>query len=382
MRIGIDAAWACGKRTGTGNYTYDLVRGLLDTSAEHEFVLYFRDCCVKDNPLYAQAEGRAHRRILSSSSTLWRLLFKLGPAAQKDRVDLLLSPGYFLPAFAGSVWRIVTIFDLNIFKLEREWIRPKRIKDFLCLRLLLPLAVRHAEHLVVISESTRRDLEALFPSTHNRNTMIYPGVSGKRFGFTEAVSVTPSAPVQAPYFLYVGVMSPTKNLVRLIQAFGQFRSMTPSNLRLVMAGRECGVYRKEVLIPLVRQLNLESQVEFVDFVADNVLGRLYQGARAVVYPSLGEGFGYPLVESMLAGTPVITSTTTSCPEVVGSAGLCVDPLSVEALANAMKRIAMDDRLHADLRNAGYQRARLFSLETMVGHYLKLFNELDQERKAT
>jgi glycosyltransferase involved in cell wall biosynthesis len=382
MRIGIDAAWACGQRTGTGNYTYDLVRSLLAASSGHEFVLYFRDCCVIDNPLYAQAEGRAHRRIISSRSTLWRILFQVGPAARKDRVDVLLSPGYFLPAFAGSVVRVVTFFDLNIFKLEREWIRPKRIKDFICLRLLLPLAARKADHLVVISKSTQHDLESLFPSTCGRNSLIYPGVSRERFQFSK-IGATPSGSnSRSPYYLYVGVMSPTKNLARLIQAFGQFAQTVSPGFRLVMAGRECGHYRAQVLIPLVRRLRLEHLIEFVDFVEDDELGRLYQGARAVVYPSLGEGFGYPLVEAMLAGIPVITSTTTSCPEVVGDAGLCVDPVSVEALAHAMTQVALDDRLCARLREAGHQRARLFSLETMAGQYLKLFEQLDLKRKST
>jgi len=382
MRIGIDAAWACGKRTGTGIYTYDLVRSLLDSSAGHEFVLYFRDCCVKDNPLYAQAEGRAQRRIISSRSTLWRILFQVGPAARKDQVDVLLSPGYFLPAFAGPVLRVVTFFDLNIFKLEREWIRPKRIKDFICLRLLLPLAARKADHLVVISESTQRELESIFPCTCGRNTRIYPGVSRERFQFAEAGATMSGAAPRSLYFLYVGVMSPTKNLARLIQAFGQFTRTVAPGFRLLMAGRECGSYRAKVLIPLVRRLRLEPQIEFVDFVEDDELGRLYQGARAVVYPSLGEGFGYPLVESMLAGTPVITSTATSCPEVVGNAGLCVDPLSVEALAHAMTQVALDDRLYAQLREAGYQRAKLFSLKTMAAQYLKLFDQLDLKRKST
>jgi glycosyltransferase involved in cell wall biosynthesis len=177
-------------------------------------------------------------------------------------------------------------------------------------------------------------------------------------------------------------MSPTKNLARLIQAFGQFAQTVSPGFRLVMAGRECGHYRAQVLIPLVRRLRLEHLIEFVDFVEDDELGRLYQGARAVVYPSLGEGFGYPLVEAMLAGIPVITSTTTSCPEVVGDAGLCVDPVSVEALAHAMTQVALDDRLCARLREAGHQRARLFSLETMAGQYLKLFEQLDLKRKST
>lgn len=380
MRIGIDAAWACGNRTGTGNYTYDLVRSLLDSAAGHELVLYFRACCPRDNPLYALAEGRAQRRIIASRSTLWRILFKLGPAARRDCVDVLLSPAYFWPAFACGIPRVVTFFDLNIFKLQAEWIRPGRIKDFISLRLLLPLAARHADHLVVISESTRRDLETLFPGTRGRNTRIYPGVSGERFQAADRAEL-PAGITPGAYFLYVGVMSPTKNLARLIEAFGRFARTAPPTFQLVMAGRECGVYRRRVLIPAVRRLQLENRVRFVDFVPDAVLGRLYQDARAVVYPSLGEGFGYPLVEAMGAGTPVITSTATSCPEVAGPAGLCVDPFSVEALADAMTRLAQDDRLHAELRRAGSERVRLFSLNQMATQYWTLFEKLDRERST-
>ncbi len=373
MRIAIDAAWACGRRTGTGNYTYHLVRALLDRPSPHEWVLYFRECCPSGNPLYALAEGRAERRILPARSTLWRVLFRLGPAARQDHVDLLLSPAYFLPLRAGSIPRVVTFFDLMVYRLQREWIRPGRILDFLGLRLLLPWAARRADHVVTISDSTRRDFEAIFPGARGRISRIYPGVPGVRLGDMA------DAARARPYFLYVGVMSPTKNLERLIRAFERLLRAHEADFDLVLVGRESGRYREQVLVPLVRRLDLEARVEFAGFVDDAELSRRYRGARALVYPSLGEGFGYPLVEAMLAGTPVITSTATSCPEVVGDAGLCVDPFSVEDLAEAMHRLAVDDRLHTDLRAAGSRRAARFTVDRMADEYLIVFEKLVRER---
>jgi glycosyltransferase involved in cell wall biosynthesis len=378
MRIGIDAAFACGKRTGTGNYTHDLIRSVIEAPSSHEFMLYYRACCIVGNPLFQIKDSRVKHRVVPSRSTLWRILFRLGPAAQEDGVDLLLSPAYFLPGFAGSALRVATFYDLNVFCLARQWIRRGRIKDFLCLRLLLPIAARRADHIVVISEATRKDLEAYFPTTRGRNTMIYPGVAPERFAQGPSSDTLSTLP-HSLYFLYVGVMSPTKNLERLIQAFALFRKRERRPFKLIMAGRECGCYRAQKLKPLVRQLHLDDQVEFLDFVSEERLKGLYQGARAVVYPSLGEGFGYPIVEAMLAGAPVLTSTVSSCAEVAGAAGVCVDPYSVDAIADAMEELAVNDRRWAELRSAGYQRAREFSLQVMAQSYLKLFEHLAGDR---
>jgi glycosyltransferase involved in cell wall biosynthesis len=374
LRIGIDASWACGARTGTGNYTLDLVRSLAAYPSEHEFYLYFRECCVEGNPLYRIESPRIVRRVVPSSSTLYRVLVKLGHAAREDRLDVFLSPAYFLPLFARTR-RVVTFFDLNIYTLPREWFRRGRALDFLALRLLMPLSLRVADRVIAISEATRQDLVRLFPRCEGKCAVIYPGFNLARLAGAGAAPPPGGKADGNPYFLYVGVMSPTKNLERLIRAFAAFKRNDRQGVSLVLAGRECGHYMAGVLQPLIRELELGDHVRWEGFVSDERLADLYARALAVTYPSLREGFGYPILEAMHKGVPVITSAASSCAEVAGTAALCVDPLSVPALRDALSRMVEDPALRNGLRTMGLARCREFTLDRMARRHLALLEDL-------
>ena len=374
LRIGIDAAWACGARTGTGNYTLDLVRSLLAQESAHEFHLYFRECCRAGNPLYGVESPRVTRRVVASSSTLFRSVFQLGRVAKEEELDVFLSPAYFLPMFTNTR-RVVAFFDLNIYTLPREWLRRGRVLDFLAMRLLLPWSVKVADHIVAISESTRHDLNRLFPGAASKCTVIYPGLGPEWLSRDGVVPAKTDPSPAGGFFLYVGVMAPSKNVERLLRAFAFFKQRDRSGFALVLAGRECGRYMAGTLRPLIRALGLETSVHWNGFVSDDGLKALYGRATAVVYPSLREGFGYPILEAMAKGVPVITSSVSSCPEVAGDAALCVDPLSVEAIGEAMVRVAGDPRLRAELSSRGKTRCRLFSLDAMARQYLELMVHL-------
>ena len=375
MRIGIDASCACGKRTGTGNYTMDLVRSLTAADNENEYYLYFRSCCVDSNPLYAITDANVHRRIVDSRFTLFRILIRLSFAISRDRIDVYVSPAFFLPLF-GSKKFIVTFFDLNIYRLPEHWWRSGRKLDFLAMRILLPLSARSADHIVALSSSTQKDLTTLFPSTEKKSSVIYCGIDHAKFenALRSADANIVPAP-KSPFFLYVGVMSPTKNLVRILRAFHQFKQTDTRNSSLVLAGKECGQHMTDVLSPLIATLGLEKYVVWRGFVRDAELAQLYQKACALVCPSLCEGFGYPIAEAMYMGLPVITSNTSSCPEIAGDAALCVDPSSVEAISDAMVRVSMDRCLCDLLVAKGHTRCNMFTLEAMATQYSQLLAKI-------
>jgi glycosyltransferase involved in cell wall biosynthesis len=162
-----------------------------------------------------------------------------------------------------------------------------------------------------------------------------------------------------PYALYVGNVLPHKNLVRLVEAFAVVARRVPCRLVLRGWGRPVHV---EPLRERIAALGLEGCLDWQPYAPAEELPRLYRGARMLVLTSLHEGFGLTALEATACGTPVVTSNTSSLPEVVGDAALVIDPLDVDALADAMTRLFTDDRLADDLRQRGLARAALFSWE--------------------
>jgi glycosyltransferase involved in cell wall biosynthesis len=164
--------------------------------------------------------------------------------------------------------------------------------------------------------------------------------------------------IRSPYFLHVGRLQARKNLVRLVEAFHRLRAQHEAPHKLVLVGRES--WESGEIFAAIRRLGLESEVVHLGYVPGEDLPHLYTGAEAVVFPSLFEGFGIPVIEAMSFGTPVVTSRATSLPEVAGDAALLVDPYSTEEIAEAMRRVIAESGLRETLRQRGMERARQFT----------------------
>ncbi|MDA0989303.1 MAG: glycosyltransferase family 1 protein [Verrucomicrobia bacterium] len=359
-QFGIDAAWAGGQATGTGVYTRSLVRHVLPHLQDDHAHLYFRRACRDENPLYAMPHDALTSHVVDGHR-VWRSVARLGPALIRDRIDAFLSPVCFMP-LQNACPRIMTVYDMNVFDLGRHWWRRRVWRQYLAMRIFTTLSLQRAAHVVTISEATRRQLVKRFPRVADRCSVVYPAID------VEALSRTGEVPAAiqslfGPYFLYVGVMSPTKNLTRLIQAFARLPA-APTTPHLVLAGRDSGTHMRDHLQPLIQQLGVSARVHWLGFVSDAERNALYRGALALTFPSLLEGFGYPIVESMYSGTPVITSTASSCPEVAGEAALCVEATSIDAIAQAMQTVASDAALRQRLIAAGRHRAAAFAGDRM------------------
>lgn len=378
MRIAVDASWACGERTGTGVLTLNLVRALLNAESRHHWILYFRPCCPKANPLFGEQKPRTTLRIVGGPGTVFRSWVRLGFAARHDHVDVFLSPAFFLPLF-GVPRRILGILDTNLYTAPRTWWRPGRRLDFLVMRAVIPLSLRRADHIVALSHTVAEDLSRRFPAAADRISVIPPVWDPDRLRGpprSDARSVWPR-----PYFLYVGVMSPGKNLERLIEAYERWRRVYGDHADLVLIGRDCGRYRQRVLEPLVRDRGLAERVIFRGFVPDPELAMWYGGALAVVFPSLTEGFGYPIVEGMAAGVPVVTSRVGACAETGADAAWLVNPTDVTAIAEGMERIRVDADLRRRLITAGACRIRDFAPARIAQAYLARIEQMGSGRPA-
>jgi len=259
---------------------------------------------------------------------------------------------YFTPGYAPPIWCgvpfIFTICDLNHLDVPQNSSFLKR----LYYRWVMLPACHRASFVLTISEFSRNRILKWSGLPPERVVNISLGVD-EQF---QPVGVRHMPGYE--YLLYVGNHKPHKNLPRLLEAFA--RSGIQNRVKLIISG-----YAEPGLDQIIHSLNVDQSVIFAGVILDDVLPAFYRGALALVFPSLYEGFGLPALEAMACGVPVITSNTTSLPEVVGDAALLVNPLDTEEIACAIQQLVEDDALRAELRRKGLERAKLFSWEKTV-----------------
>jgi len=252
--------------------------------------------------------------------------------------------------------------------------RPN-LRDRLYLRLDYA-GIRKAIRLIAVSHHTKKDLAKYLKIPEEKVTVIYEGVDHNIFKPTSG-----PRPLPQPYILFVGSEHPRKNLDTLLKAFSLLKKRGEfEGLKLLKVGKAGGGeadFRKQTLRK-VRELGLESEVIFTDFVPTSDLPLYYSHAECFVFPSLYEGFGFPPLEAMACGCPVVVSNVTSLPEIVGDAGLGVPPLDAEALAGAISAILKDAKLREELKLKGMSRARRFSWERAAQETLNFYWEVEAE----
>lgn len=260
---------------------------------------------------------------------------------------------------------IVTVHDVvrSCFGFAKETIREK---------VLLKLDrkhIRRASHIIAISHSTRNDLIRYLKIPSDRISVVYIGVDHNIFKPYDVKLL------DKPYILYVGSERPRKNLGRLFAAFAKLKDEFPE-LKLVKIGApgRSEKFRSDVMRQLA-SLGITRDTIFVDHVSELELAHYYSSATLLAYPSLYEGFGLPPLEAMACGCPVVTSNTSSLPEVVGEAGIMVDPYDTDSLAQAMRRVLTDTRLRDDMVRKGLEQAKKFSWEDTARQTQEVYNKV-------
>ena len=255
-----------------------------------------------------------------------------------------------------------TIHDIS-FERHPEFFGPRSlVRD----RLLIRDAARRATKVIAVSETSRRDLIELWGVHPDRVVAIPNGVSP--LFRPEAETNPPEDLSRRPLrVLAVGTLQPRKNLLRLVEAVRLAGRDVPIVLRVI--GPD-GFQADQIRARLAGA----TQVQVVGYVPEPQLAREYRWADVFVYPSLYEGFGLPVLEAMASGTPVVTSTAGSLPEVAGDAALLVDPLDSSAIAQAIRRISEDVRLRGELRLRGFQRAAQFPWARTAARHAAVYRE--------
>ena len=239
-------------------------------------------------------------------------------------------------------------------------------------RILLKLDIRgikRASHIIVTSQTTRNDLISYLKIPDDRISVIYNGLDHSIFK-PYKVGI-----VDKPYVLYVGSERPRKNLDRLIEAFALVRKEFPELLlvKVGVAGRS-KEYREGMMRKL-ESLGIIQAVIFVEYVSELDLAYYYSSAALLAYPSLYEGFGFPPLEAMACGCPVVTSNTSSLPEVVGKAGMMINPYDTDSLVEAMRRVLTNRELRDDMVTKGLEQAKKFSWEKAAREIQEVYNKV-------
>jgi glycosyltransferase involved in cell wall biosynthesis len=245
-------------------------------------------------------------------------------------------------------------------------------------RCWLPFAVRSVRAVITLSQQSKTDLEKHLKIPGKVITVI-PLAAGAQFRLMQKNEIQPAlkrAGVEQPYILYVGSLEPRKNLLRLLQAYHQLLAWS-TRWSLVIVGAR-NPWSSTPIAAEVESLVLGSRVRFTGYLPDEDLPALYNAADLFCFPSLYEGFGLPVLEAMACGVPVLTSNTSSLPEVAGEAAILVDPYNVSEIAAAMRQILSDPDLAADLRWRGLQRAARFTWQrtalATIAAYEKILGE--------
>jgi glycosyltransferase involved in cell wall biosynthesis len=344
VRIAIDARVAAEVPAGRGRYVREVLRQLARLDGDWTADLFARRAWDCPDP-----DGRFTWRTISGSDRSWPL--RILPHVRNH--DVVLATSSFLLAAAAPAPSVPVVWDFAAFDQRFGAASGAGFE-----RATAPLAVRRARHLIAISHATAAELETRFPRARGRVTVAHPSAD-EAFAAQEQPgdeTVRTRLGLDRPYVLSVGTLEPRKNLPRLIDAFVRLPEHVRGDHELVLAGARGW----ELEATFAAVAGHERMVRTLGFVPDDDLSALYRGATVFCYPSLYEGFGIPVLEALRCGVPVLTSNTSSMPEVGGDAALYVDPESTESIADGLAALLGNGELRAGYSAAGPKRAGTFS----------------------
>jgi glycosyltransferase involved in cell wall biosynthesis len=367
--IGIDYTAAYEQGAGIGRYVRELIRALAAHDSRTPYRLFVAGAT---RALLPPVPGPNFRWRPTRLTPLWfarlwhRARLPLPVEVFTGRVTLYHATDFTLPPTLPGVRTLLTIHDLSFVRAP-ETTTPV-LKAYL--DRVVPRSVRRATHVLADSQATKDDLVELYGTPPEKVTVLLGGVNPE---FKPVADMNARCAVRQryqipdnPYVFSIGTVQPRKNYARLIQALA---ALGPDyrDVHLVIAGGrgwlEGPIYQS------VKDFGLSARVHFTGFVRDEDLPALYGEARCLAYPSLYEGIGLPVLEAMACGIPVITSNISSMPEVAGDAAVLIDPYDVDALADALRRLLVDETLRADLTRRGFDQAAYFTWDR-AAHQLR------------
>jgi glycosyltransferase involved in cell wall biosynthesis len=369
-------------KTGVAQYLFALLRGLEKQSRGHQFILFVLE---EDLPLFDFAKPAMAMVVVQEQhrppfqNILWHQQ-RLPSLVRQCHLDVLHIPSYRRLLGRRPCTLVATIHDLAPFRVPKkyDW------KRMLYGRVVVRWLAHRQDSIIAVSHNTARDVVGFFGLPEHRIEVVHNGIEHDRFFPGSSLRskdwLAQRFGLKGPFFLYVARLEhPGKNHVRLIEAFGEFKTATRVDWQLVFVGADW--HGAEAIHSAIESSPHRKNIRSLGFVPDSELPELYRAADAFVYPSLYEGFGMPPLEAMACGCPVISSTRGSLGEVIGDAAAVVNPEDIHDIATQLKRLATDEATRERLRSIGIAQAKKFDWSRTATETLKVYEQARRQSEG-
>lgn len=375
MRIGIDSRMYSPKFTGIGRYVKELVEHITRLDEENEYVLFFNE---DEYSQYMPPSPRVSKRRVKAAHYSLSEQTGFTKALNSEELDLVHFTHFNAPVLYQKP-SIVTIHDLTLSKFADED-GAGVLKKF-GYQVTIKNIIKKAKRIITVSQNTKEDAIKYLGASVDKLKVIYEGIGSEFKPITDTKAlelVKQKYGITKPFFLYIGAWRKHKNLLQLIKAFNLFKNSHGLDFQLVIAGKGKEDYTATVM-KTIQEFGLRGHIVTPGYIEETDLPALYSAATALLFPSLYEGFGLPILEAMACGTPTALANISSLPEIAGQENaIYFDPNSMEQMAAVIFRFATEDKLREDLKGKGLERVKHFSWEKMATETLALYKEVGAE----
>lgn len=379
MKVSIELQPCLKSKSGIGIYTYELTKRLQnfrDIEFEGNIFNFFNR-----NSIEQDIDGINIKKNICSVlpysiyRTMWNYIpIKYNFLFRQD-ADIYQFFNFIIPPnISGKAITVIHDLTYILYPSTMEEINRKRLEKN------MNNTVRRADYIITVSESSKRDIIKYLNVDEHKIQVVYSGVDeiyNKQLDINEIDIVKKKYNIEGEYLLYLGTLEPRKNIETIIKAYNLFIKSNKDKIKLVLAGKKGWSY--DSIFKLVNEFQIEDKVIFTDYVDDEDKPALYQGAEVFLFPSLYEGFGIPVVEAMASRTPVITSNSSSLPEVAGEAAIMTDPLDYRKISKSIEVILNDEQLREKMINEGIKQANKFSWDSSAEKLKNIYYDLYYNR---
>jgi len=378
-RIGINIRYLQRQITGIERYVAEISNIVPSRDKDSEYYFFV----MKYLPLPKVKNVPNGAMILTKFPTkqrwlrvLWELLY-LPVELKENKINIFHGPAFFVPSWKPRGCKyVITVHDLAFIKYPNAFTRTTRVYYW----LFFKRSLRLCDKIIAVSFATKDDLVKEYNVPDEKIVVIHSGITDKyKWEVTKEKSILIAKKYKLPkkYFIFVGSLSPRKNLLKILEALTLYsKESEKRETKLVVIGKKAWLY--DAIFKYVKELNLQDKVLFLGYVNEDDMPSLYKNAEALLFPSLYEGFGFPVLEAMACGTPVITSNVSSLPEVAGDAAILVNPKNVEEIKEAMIKITTDNKLREWLIKKGKRQVKKFTWEEAAEKTIQVYHELGKK----
>jgi len=371
MNIGVDIrSLMDSNRTGVGEYTYELLNALFKIDKENQYFLFYNSNKDVSQNIPKWKQENVNYIGFSWPNKLLNifLLFFKFPRIDKiinKKLDYFFSPNINFLSLSKDVKHILTIHDLSFEYFPDCLSRKRRLWH----KILNPKkACEKADIIITPSENTKRDVIDRYGISGEKIKKIYPGLSSvfgeeNNFGDEE---IRNKYKLPKNFILFLGTIEPRKNIIGSIEAFIDIYSNLPDYYQLVIAGSKGWEFE-----PIINLIDKHDRIKYIGYVNAQEKSKLYGLADLFIYPSLYEGFGFPVLEAMFSGTPVLTSNRSSLPEIVGDCAYMVNPNNIDEIARGIELVLKDKGLSKFFAEKGRQRSDYFTWSKAAREFIEI-----------